>query len=263
MMGADPRPGGLMETGFYDQYGERWLSSRRDELERLATEYKVSTLYSLLGELAPARIIDFGCGLGDALHLVAERLSVPEAVGIDISGSMIEEARRRHPEHTFVRGGIDELRSRSADLILFFDVLEHVEDVPSLLKVARGCAPYIAMKVPLELTVYTRLLTLLRMKREGSRHFATEGHLYEFAEKDIDYIVARSGLRKIAGLVTVPPRQVLFHPFLFEELHAMGGITGTVRGAGHALLGRLPCGISRRVAAFLTGSDYFLVCERA
>jgi SAM-dependent methyltransferase len=250
-------------NGFYDRYGESWLSSGREGLEQLAAAYKASTMCSLLGDLAPKTIIDFGCGLGDALALVAARLSASEALGIDVSHSMTEAARARHPECTFVRGGVEALRGRKADLVLFFDVIEHIEDIPSLLGTACACSPHIGIKVPIEHTAYTSLLTLLRLKGEGSRHRLSEGHLYEFAERDVDGIVAQSGLRAIARLVTLPPRAVLFNRFLCEELRAIGGVSGTIRATGHALIGRLPYAISKRLEAFLTGSDLFMVCERA
>jgi SAM-dependent methyltransferase len=252
-----------MRTGFYDEYGEKWLSSGRDGLEELASAYQVATLCELLGDLAPKRVIDYGCALGDALHLVARRLGVSEAVGIDISRSMIEAARERHPECTFICGGTEALEVASADLVVFFDVIEHVADIPSLLRAARSCAQRIAIKVPLERTAYTRVLRALRLKGEGSRHLETEGHLYEFAKGDVVRLVEASGFDVVASRVTSPPSTVFFHPHVRAELGAAGGIRGAARRAGHSLLERLPYGFARRVLTLIEGSDLFLVCERA
>lgn len=246
---------------FYDRYGEKWLSSGRDELEELAAAYKASTLCALIDGSAPRRVIDFGCGLGSALHLVASALGATEAIGIDISRSMVEEAGRRHPEHTFVCGGIEELKARGADLLVLFDVIEHIEDVRSLLRLARSRAVRVAIKAPLEKTAYTRLLTALRLKGAGSRHFETEGHLHEFAKEDVERLVAESGLRVTRSIVAAPPRRVWFHPYVREELGAAGGIKGRVRRIGHALLERLPFGLAQRVLTLINGSDLFLVCE--
>jgi len=252
---------GSTRSEFYDRYGDKWLSSGRDELEELAAEYKASTLCALIDGPAPKRVIDFGCGLGSALHLVASALGATEAIGIDISRSMVEEAGRRHPECTFICGGIEELESRRADLLVLLDVIEHVDDVVSLLRLARSGAVRVAIKAPLEKTAYTRLLTALRLKGAGSRHLATEGHLHEFAERDVERLVAESGLRVVRSLVTAPPRPVWFHPYVREELGAAGGIKGRARRIGHALLERLPFGLAQRALTLINGSDLFLVCE--
>ena len=249
-----------MTAQYYDRWGEQWLASGRDELEARAAAYKVSVLCELLDIEASRRVVDFGCGLGDALHLMAERLNAREAVGIDISPSMIKAARKRHPEHTFICGGAEELEANHADLVTCFDVLEHVEDIGSLLRTALSCAPCIGIKVPLERTAYTGLLTALRLKAAGSRHRESEGHLYEFAESDVRRLVTEAGLRIKAASVTTPPRDVSFHPYVGGRLRAGEGIKGAVRRSGYSLLARLPYGLARRILAFIEGSDLFLVC---
>jgi hypothetical protein len=191
---------------------------------------------------------------------LAERLSARQAVGIDISRSMIEAARERHPGHTFVCGGAEELKTRRADLLVLLDVIEHVEDIPYLLRIAGASARLIGIKVPLERTVYTRALTAFRLKAPGSRHLETEGHLYEFAEEDVRRLIAKSGLRVAASLVTSPPRSISFHPRVRAELGAAGGIKGTARSTGHTLLERLPFSIARRVLDLIEGRDLFLMC---
>lgn len=47
-------------------------------------------------------IIDIGCGTGYLLDILD--IATDRYVGIDISGGMIEEARRKHPHHQFVKG---------------------------------------------------------------------------------------------------------------------------------------------------------------
>ena len=47
---------------------------------------------------AGPRVLDVGCGTGDLLRLLAPLVAPGEAVGIDISETMITEARHRHDE---------------------------------------------------------------------------------------------------------------------------------------------------------------------
>lgn len=47
-------------------------------------------------KFAPQRVLDFGCGVGRVLLAMAER--IPEAVGVDVSQAMLDEARRNCEE---------------------------------------------------------------------------------------------------------------------------------------------------------------------
>ena len=79
---------------------------------------------------APKSILEFGCGVGRVLVAFAE--IAPKAVGVDISPSMLAEARRNCDEHG--RSGV-ELRSaddrlsavtETFDLVHTFIVLQHI-----------------------------------------------------------------------------------------------------------------------------------------
>jgi trans-aconitate 2-methyltransferase len=50
----------------------------------------------------PARVIDIGCGPGNSTAVLAERWPEAEVTGIDSSASMIEQAKRDHPETGFL-----------------------------------------------------------------------------------------------------------------------------------------------------------------
>jgi SAM-dependent methyltransferase len=72
-------------------------------------------------------ILDFGCGLGDALPLY--RKQFPEAVlmGMDISDAAIEACRKTYGQiATFIRG--DSHSVPEVDVIVTSNVLEHIAD---------------------------------------------------------------------------------------------------------------------------------------
>jgi trans-aconitate methyltransferase len=54
-----------------------------------------------IADLAGASICDIGCGFGDLVPYLRERFGEFRYTGVDLSPSLIEEARRRHPEHEF------------------------------------------------------------------------------------------------------------------------------------------------------------------
>ena len=57
-----------------------------------------STMLAALALQPGQRILDLGCGLGDDVFAMAERVGASgHVIGIDISEAMIEEARRRTP----------------------------------------------------------------------------------------------------------------------------------------------------------------------
>ena len=59
--------------------------------------------------LPTSRILDVGCGTGELAERLAELAPEGRVVGIDASGSMIREARLRHPGVTFIECAAQDL----------------------------------------------------------------------------------------------------------------------------------------------------------
>jgi SAM-dependent methyltransferase len=85
------------------------------------------------------RVLDVGCGTGDLLRLLAPLVEPGEAVGIDLSETMVAEARRRHgsqvPGLRFDVGDVFALAfgDASFDRVLASQVLLHVPSVEAAL----------------------------------------------------------------------------------------------------------------------------------
>ena len=77
------------------------------------------------------RYLDFGCGTGDFVNLVARR-SVPWSLeACDVSGGMLREAERRHPELTgnvtFWDCAASSVPTEAYDLITVICVMHHIQ----------------------------------------------------------------------------------------------------------------------------------------
>jgi len=79
-------------------------------------------------------VLDAGCGTGDLLRLLAELVPDGKAVGIDLSETMVVEARRRtragSPNLSFHAGDVQALSfdDRSFDRVMATQLLLHVPD---------------------------------------------------------------------------------------------------------------------------------------
>jgi SAM-dependent methyltransferase len=111
----------------YDAIAEgraQWVEKNR---------YYAEEVQRLVGTLVPprSRVLEIGCGLGD---LLASLPAVSLRIGIDISGRMIELARRRHEGHVGLDLRVadverDELPEGPFDVIIFSDAVGHLDDI--------------------------------------------------------------------------------------------------------------------------------------
>src|SRR5258706_16333817 len=107
--------------------------ARRSWLARGAFFHDEDLLY--LKFLIPegARVLELGCGTGDLLAALKPSFGV----GVDFSAGMIDEARKTHPELTFLVGDVEApalLRSLPGpfDAIVVVDTLGALEDCQAM-----------------------------------------------------------------------------------------------------------------------------------
>jgi SAM-dependent methyltransferase len=252
---------GKLAADFYERYGSEWSEPARRTAERRVTEYKVDRLASLMAGVRPKSIIDFGCGLGDALDLLAERFQPDSTIGIDLSTTMLAHARVAYPNREFIQGSVERLRDFQVDLITFFDVLEHLEDIPSALEAARGSACYVGIKIPLEKTWFVAMLNKLGLKEPRSRLYETEGHLYEFNHREVEALVRRCGLSIVNSRVDFTPKAVHFSDYMKARMRAKPGASGTIKSFLYEAMSLMPYAATRPVFETVNGTDLFLLCR--
>jgi SAM-dependent methyltransferase len=110
-------------------YDERYAGSYMESHPRLDTKRVRDVLERV--PLVPRTILDYGCGRGAWIPLLAEIFPEAAIVGLDISVHALERARVAFPEREFhlLEGNAAPLTSASFDLVFSYHVLEHVYDL--------------------------------------------------------------------------------------------------------------------------------------
>jgi ubiquinone/menaquinone biosynthesis C-methylase UbiE len=135
---------------------EKWSGGNRHYHQRLA---------HVFGNLVPPgqRILELGCAQGDLLAA----LKPAYGVGIDFSTAMIDIARQKHPELTFVQADAHEITTESIggaqafDVIILSDLINDVWDVEMIFRrLQQFVTPYTRVIVNYYSRVWAPLLAL-------------------------------------------------------------------------------------------------------
>ena len=123
-----------------------------------------SELREAVAPLAPASVLDAGCGEGEALARLADLLP-DEVSAIDVEQRCVDLTRARHPRASVSRRSVLDLGFEDGcfDLVLCLEVLEHLDDPAAAVReLARVSARDVVVSVPYE--PWFRLGSLLRGK---------------------------------------------------------------------------------------------------
>lgn len=100
-----------------------------------------------LGRSFTGTILDFGCGLGDAIPVLRQRFPHAQLLGIDVSERAIEQCRRRYGELAEFRAGNHE-DVPAVDVIVASNVLEHLSDDQTIAKALLIRCRHLFIQVP-------------------------------------------------------------------------------------------------------------------
>lgn len=106
---------------------EAWIDGmRRGDTNRMYLLDPV--MLDCLGDVAGRRIIDIGCGEGRFARMLAARGAT--VAGLDLTPSLVAEARRMHPEGRYIAGSAEELpfETGAFDAAVSYVVLVDVPD---------------------------------------------------------------------------------------------------------------------------------------
>jgi len=114
----------------FDQHARQYEAQLRESMpaafaeDRYFAEYKVMHMARRLGAAVPARLLDFGCGIGRSLELLRARFPRTELWGYDVSGESIRVAKERLPEARLT-SDLDTLPS-GFDVVFAANVFHHI-----------------------------------------------------------------------------------------------------------------------------------------
>lgn len=111
-------------AGNYDRVLASSLAGVADENERFA-EYKVGIMALQLSSAPPARILDFGCGVGRSLVFLQRYFHGAQISGYDPSTASLEQARLRASSASLYSDPTA-LAMASFDAILVANVFHHI-----------------------------------------------------------------------------------------------------------------------------------------
>ena len=219
---GEPPAGNLYTGGGYLDKNPIW---HVDE-----SPFKAKQILRMIREnhLEPKTICEVGCGAGEVLKLLLERMDGTCAFrGYDISPQALEMCRSRENERLrFTLGDLSQEEGAFFDLILVLDVVEHVEDYFGFLRGIRSKGDLKIFHFPLDLSVQAVLRKRGLLKRRelyGHIHYFTRETALRSLE-DAGYRVldefytprcielAKETIQKIASL----PRRICFA--IHEEL---------------------------------------------
>ncbi|HLX41458.1 MAG TPA: methyltransferase domain-containing protein, partial [Ktedonobacteraceae bacterium] len=172
--------------------------------------------------LAPETICEAGCGAGEVLKQLQERIAPGcEFWGYDISPQAFEMSRSRANEHIhFKLADITQEKDVFFDLMLVLDVVEHLEDYFTFLRDLQSKSTYKIIHLPLDLSVQSLMRPggLLGVRRAyGHVHYFSKDlaleMLKEVGYEVVDYFYAPRSIglaNSLAKKLLIPPRLLFY-----------------------------------------------------
>lgn len=116
-------------------HSEKYAPTREEWRRKAAFFHQEDQVYLNFLIPAGARVLEIGCGTGDTLAA----LSPSHGVGVDFSPGMIDQARKLHPDLTFIVGEVEDVETIAAlggpfDYILVHDTIGSLDDCQRFLE---------------------------------------------------------------------------------------------------------------------------------
>jgi SAM-dependent methyltransferase len=215
--------------------GEYLTNNPRWHLDE--SPFKVSQILRMIAKnrLQPKSICDVGCGAGEVLKLLHEKMDDACVFrGYDISPQALEICRSRANERLqFKLGDVSHEEGIVFDLMLVLDVIEHVEDYFGFLTAIRPKSELKIFHIPLDLSVQTVLRKRgLLKRRELHRHlhyFTKETALETLKDSGyelLDYFFTSHSIEcgeEIGQKIARLPRKICFAMHQDLTVRILGG----------------------------------------
>jgi SAM-dependent methyltransferase len=171
-----------------DRYRGQAYAEANPDWHAKDSPWKADRIMEALDGWAPATVCEVGCGAGEVLRSLHDRLPTARMVGYDIAPEAIAAARTRETEGLGFRLADPADDAEVYDLALVIDVIEHVRDPIGFLAALREKAGRLVLHIPLDMSVQAVLRPgLLLGRREGV------GHIHYFTPETALAVVRDAG----------------------------------------------------------------------
>lgn len=189
------------------------------------------------GQIEGLRLLDVGCGAGDFCYLAAQ--NGIKAVGIDISGSVIEVAQQRYGEHAEYQSIDVEEMVRSGgelfDVVTLWDVIEHCTDPCKVISCCRSLVKkggFICINTPNCNSLYDKLAAVayrmnLRIGKKMLKQRYSTAHLQLWSKPTLKKLFGNYGMEVVMSRYI---RELTMLPS--DYIKAMGAGDSVVRAVG-------------------------------
>jgi cyclopropane fatty-acyl-phospholipid synthase-like methyltransferase len=147
--------------------------------------------------LRPNKVVDVGCGAGEVLVQLSKRWEKSQLFGYELSPQAFELCRLRASERiSYFNEDFFERVQQNFDLVLCLDVIEHVEDYFSFLRMLVSRGQHFIFHIPLDMNVKNVLLNVPFLRRDIS------GHLHYFSKDTALAALKESGYSTVSWFYT-------------------------------------------------------------
>jgi SAM-dependent methyltransferase len=141
-----PQTGKPLSADASDDWEAHWLEYASSASFNPAQAFRRDLIWELIRRRAPqaSRILDIGSGQGDLAADLQARLPGAEILGVELSATGVEMARRKAPSAQFLQCNLLQTAEpphehrRWAQVAVCSEVLEHVDEPAALLRNARA-----------------------------------------------------------------------------------------------------------------------------
>lgn len=139
------------------RYLDATYSINNPNWDRADAPWKAGHVLSVLKDhqIQPLKVCEVGCGAGDILSIISEKLPLSKSVGYDVSPHLTRfwAAHADSKNIQFILGDFNEVNTEVFDVLLMLDVFEHVRDPFTFLESAKNWARWFVFHIPLDLSV--------------------------------------------------------------------------------------------------------------
>lgn len=155
--------------------------------------WKAEQIHAALGGWRPQTICEVGCGAGEILRVLHDKVSESTIVGYDVSPTAIALAAARSTQRLTFKVGHASDDEEHYDLMLVIDVIEHVPDPVDFLRQLAGKATRFLLHIPLDISVASAI-----RGRELLEKRAVLGHIHSFSPETALATVTDAGYHVIS-----------------------------------------------------------------